>query len=165
MPDLKKVEESASTIRYAHPHGSGWVTAAIGVAMLVFALASLDGASRLGVLALGALFAFGGLSAALSRFELTFDLDRRLLRYRKGSLFSPETGEEGFDAVERVVLKKDIDRKGGREVVDEWEVELVLRGWPRPIELFESRDEGAARSEAEMLARRLGVPLGERTGR
>jgi hypothetical protein len=80
-------------------------------------------------------------------------------------VFSPETGEAPFDAVERVVLKKDIDRKGGKDVVDEWEVEIELRGWGKPIEVFESKAERPARAEAEMLAHRLGVPLGERTGR
>ena len=165
MPNLRKVEDTASRIRYIHAHASGWVVAALGLAGLWYALTGVEGAARVGVLALAGLFTAGGFSSALSRFELTLDLDRRRIRYLKGSVFNPETGDEPFDAVERIVLKKDLDRKGGREVVDEWEVEIELRGWPRPIELFESKEERPARVEAEMLADRLGVPLGERTGR
>lgn len=139
--------------------------AAIGVAGLVFAVTSLEGGARLGAIALTALFIWGGISSALSRFELTVDFDRRRIRYRKGSAFKPESGEESFDIVERVVLKKDMDRKGTKEVVDEWEVLLELRGWPRPVEVFESKEESPARAEAEMLADRLGVSMRERTGR
>lgn len=165
MPELRKVDESSSRIRYAHPHAAGWLMAAIGIAGAVFGWNGLEGGARWGALALAALFTYGGVSSALSRFELTFDLKRRRLRYRRGSVFGLETGEEAFDAVERVVLKKEIERKGGREVVDEWEVELEVRGWPRPVEVFESKKEAEARAEAEALARRLGAPLGERTGR
>lgn len=166
MPELKKVEDSARLIRYAHPHGRGWVMVAVGVAMLAFALYGLDaGVGRWVVLALGALFTIGGISSALRRFEPGLDLDHSRLRYRKGSVFGTETGEKSFDTVERIVLKKEIDRRGGREAVDEWEVELVVRGWPRPIEVFESKDEASARAEAGKLASRLGVTFGERTGR
>lgn len=165
MPELRKVQDTPQEIRYAHPHASGWVLAAVGIAGAALAWTRLEGGSRWLVLALGALFAFGGLSAALSRFELILDLSRKRLRYRRGSVFRAETGEEPFDAVEQVVLKKEIERKGGREVVDEWEVKLHMRGWPRSVEVFESKNEGKARAEAEMLAKRLGAPLGERTGR
>lgn len=165
MAELRKVEDSSVRIRYAHPHTSGWVVAAVGAVGAVTAWTVLEGGARWVLLALAALFLLGGLSSALSRFELTFDLDRRRLLYRRGSVFSLETGEEPLDAVESVVLKKEVERKGGREVVDEWEVELDIRGWPRPVEVFESKQEGPARSEAEALARHLGVTMGERTGR
>lgn len=165
MPDLKKVEDTSGRLRYAYPHLQGWVLAVLGVAGVVLAWRNLDGGALWGALGLGGLFVFGGLSSAFRRLELTFDLDRGRMQYRRGTIFGLESGVEPLDVVERVVLKKDLDRKGGREVVDEWEVELEIRGWPRPVEVFESKQESPARAEAEELARRLGVPLGERTGR
>lgn len=165
MPDLRKVEDSAHRLRYAHPHLRGWIVTALGFAGAALAWKRVEGGALWGAMALAGLFVLGGLTAALSRFELTFDLDRRRLRYRRGSLFGLESGEESLEAVERVVLVKDLERKGGREVVDEWEVELEIRGWPRRVEVFESKRESPARREAEELARRLGVPLEEASGR
>lgn len=165
MSELRKVDDTSGRLRYAHSHLQGWVLAGLGVVGVVLAWGNLDGGALWGGLALGGLFVFGGLSAAFTRFELTFDLDRRRMQYRRGTVFGLESGVETLDVVERVVLKKELDRKGGRGVVDEWEVELEIRGWPRPVEVFESKQESPAREEAEQLARRPGVPLGERTGR
>jgi hypothetical protein len=72
MPSLRKVEESPSRIRYAHAHATGWVTAALGLVGLWYALTGLEGGARLGLLVLGGIFTAGGFSSAVSRFELTF---------------------------------------------------------------------------------------------
>lgn len=103
MPDLKKVDDTRGRIHYAHPHGGGWVVAAIGLAGLLFAVSSLEGGARFGAIGLAVFFIWGGISSALSRFELTVDFDRRRIRYLKGYVFNPERGEEQFDFVERVV--------------------------------------------------------------
>lgn len=165
MSELRKVHDSPREIRYAHPHLGGWIVAAIGVAGVAASWIYVEGTARWGGLALAAIFLAGGASAALARFELTFDLDQGRFRFRRGTVFNAERGEESLDAVEAVVLKKEVERRGTREVVDEWEVELKVRGWELPVEVFESKEEAAARSEAEGLARRLSVPLEERTGR
>lgn len=161
-PDLRKVHESGSEIRFEHPHAKGWPGFLVGVVLIAVAFVFLDGGGRWVLLALGALFAYGGLSSALHRMELTLDLARRRYHWRRGQVGSLESGEGGFEDIEAVVLVKDLERKGS-DRVDEWEVELVIRGWPRPVEVLETKDERKARDEAQRLARRLDAELRERT--
>lgn len=59
-----------------------------------------------------------------------------------------------------MVLEKELDRDGS---VDEWEVNLVLEGWDRPVEVAQSESETPAREEATSLASRLDLPLKEVT--
>lgn len=165
MPELRKVTDSPTEIRYAHPHAGGWVALAVGLVGGVLAWRGLEGGTRWALVVFAGLIALAGLSGALTRIELIFDLSRRRLRYRRGNVFNSDVEELPFDAVQKVVLKKELERRAGKEVVDEWEVEVEVEGWPRPVEVFESKREDEARTEAEALARRIGVPLGERTGR
>lgn len=161
-PDLRKVHESGSEVRFAHPHAKAWPGAVIGVAMIAIAFVALEGGGRWVLFALGALFAYGGFSSALHRMELTLDLSRRRYTWRRGQVGSLKSGEGGFEDIEAVVLVKDLERKGS-DRVEEWEVELVIRGWPRPVEVLETKDEHTARDEAQRLARRLDAELRERT--
>jgi hypothetical protein len=108
------------------------------------------------------LFVLGGVSAALHREVLSFDLSSRRYSWRRGRVGAVEKGGGGFEDVEAVVLVKDLERRGS-DKVDEWEVELVLRGLARPVEVLETKDEQTARREAERLADRLGAEFRERT--
>lgn len=161
-PDLRKVHESGSEIRFEHPHARAWPGAVIGIALIAAAFVTLEGTGRWVLLALGALFTYGGLSGALHRMELTLDLARRRYTWRQGRVGALESGEGGFEDIEAIVLVKELERKGS-DRVEEWEVELVIRGWPRPVEVLETKDEQAAREEARRLAGRLDAELRERT--
>lgn len=158
-PDLEKVHESAREVRFAHPHRGGWLGVVFGAGLAALGWSGFGGWLLTGF---GVLVALLGLGSALHRMELTLDLARRRYRYRRGNVFSSERGEGDLADVE-VVLKKELERKDP-ERVDEWEVELAVKGWARPFEVAESKDEATARREAEALARRLGVTLRERTG-
>lgn len=161
-PDLRKVHDSGSEIRFEHPHARGWPGFVIGVALIAVAFVTLEGGGRWVLVALGALFAYGGLASALHRMELVLDLSRRRYRWRQGRVGAVESGEGGFEDIEAVVLVKELERRGS-DRVDEWEVELVVKGWPRPVEVLETKDEDTAREEARRLARRLDAELRERT--
>lgn len=161
--DLRKVHESARELRFAHSHATGWVVLSIGATIAGYGGAGMEGAPQWSVVFVGALFLLGGALSAFYRMELALDLARRRYRYRRGFLPTPEEGEGSFDEIEAVVLKKELERRGS-DRIDDWEVELVLRDFARPVEVAETRDEEAARREAERLASRLGVPLTERTG-
>lgn len=161
--DLRKVHESPRELRFAYSHATGWVVASIGATIAGYGAVGMEGAPEWSVFAVGALFLVAGAVSAFYRMELAFDLTRRRYRYRRGFLPAPREGEGSFDDIEAVVLKKELESRGS-DRVDDWEVELVLRDWARPVELAEMRDEESARREAERLASRLGVPLTERTG-
>lgn len=160
---LRKVSESANELRFAYRHGQGWFGAAIGAGLVAWGLLGIGGTGGTVLAAFGLLVILSGLSNALYRMELVVDLSARTYRYRRGHLLSVEEGAGSVEDIEAVVLKKELERRGSDEV-DEWEVELVLKGWPRPVEVAETEDGAAARREAEALATRLGVPLEERTG-
>lgn len=165
MPDLRKTHESPGEVRFAYPHAGGWIFALVGVAGAASAFTMLEGFDAWLLGGFGVLFGWMGITSGLTRMELALDFGRRRYTYRRGTLPSLESGEGSFDDIEAVVLVKDLDRKRGGEVVDEWEVELVIRGWPRPVEILETKDEDRARREADELARRLGVEVRERTER
>lgn len=160
---LRKVSGSADELRFAYRHGQGWLGAAIGAGLVAWGLVGIEGTGGTVLAVFGLLVTLSGLSNALYRMELVVDLSSRTYRYRRGRLLSVEEGEGGVEDIKAVVLKKELERRGSEEV-DEWEVELVLKGWPRPVEVAETRDGAVARREAESLATRLGVPLEERTG-
>lgn len=159
MTEIRKVHDSAGTLRFEHPHARGWILVAVGAGGLYLAWTRVDPAAagaRWSAVVLAGLILTLALWSVLYRLELTVDLDRRRVRWTRGLVFGPKTGSGALDElVETVRLVHEVERNEP----DEWEVELLLTGWPTPVEVFESKDESEALQEAETLAERLGVPL------
>lgn len=160
--DLRKVHETSLEVRYAHPHTHGWIGALVGAVFIWLGWSFLEGGARWVPIGLGALFVWGGIGSALERLELTLDFAKRRFTYRRGQLGKLESGSGGFDEIDSVVLVKELQKKGSDRAF-EWEVELVIRGWDRPLEVMETKDEAEARREAGELAAKIGVELTERT--
>jgi hypothetical protein len=159
MTEIRKVHDSAGELRFAYPHARGWYVVALGAGGLYLAWTRIDpGAvgARWAALIFAGLLLLLGVTSVLQRIELTVDLVRRRVRWRRGFIPNLGSGEGTLEElVEAVRLVHEIERNEP----DEWEVELILPGWPTPVEVFESKDEAEATAEAEKLAERPGVPL------
>lgn len=158
MPDLRKVYESDEELRFSDRRPRNWVLLAFGVAAVYVGWVGEGGGRGWFLFGFGVLLVLLGLIAVLHRVELTLDLLARRYRYRRGWRWALEEGEGPFDDIGTVVLEKDL-----AEEEPEWEVELVIDGWPAPVEVMETGSEDLARSEARELASLLDAGVEERT--
>ncbi len=144
--ELREVRESPREIRFAHPHRTGWVVAVAGSLVCAFGLVGVDGSQEWPVVGFGVLFLLGGVLSALYRLELTLDLARRRYWYRRGFVPAPREGGGSIDEIEAAALDGEL-QGGDAERMEEWEVELVLKNWMRPVELSGIWDQASSRSE------------------
>lgn len=142
----RDVHQSPREIRFAHAYRTGWVVAVVGTLVCAFGLVGVNGSQEWAVVGFGVLFLLGGVLSALYRLELTLDLARRRYRYRRGFIPMPREGGGSIDEIEAVALDSELESRDG-ERMEEWEVELVLKNWMRPVELSGIWDEARSHSD------------------
>jgi hypothetical protein len=137
-----------------------WIFVVFGGLMLSLALAGHGKPGvRIGVFAVGSLFACLGVGAALWREYLSLDIiDRRY--QRAAGYFWPKRRQDGsLDEIERVTLSRAI-RGGGRSgTYTVWVVGLRFRQPLAAANVEGFRTEAAARELIDLLTRTLHVPF------
>jgi hypothetical protein len=161
--------ESDTELHFAHAPSSGWLFAAIGIAIAVEGPHFIDeDAWQWMVVVFGVLCVAIGMGGAFWRFELTFDLLTRTYRGRKGFWPSPRPLQGSFEQIEGVVLTRKWWRRsgsnGGSRAHAVWSVGLALPGWDEPVSVLESTREEKGYRLLEELARKLQVAALDRTG-
>jgi hypothetical protein len=121
-----------------------------------------DGIGKWIFTGVGLLFVFIGISAMFWRHELCFDLNARRYTRRKGFWPTPALTEGGLEELEGVALVRE-ERHSKNHSYLVWVVQLPFRGEQKPVSVAEERDEAKGYRRAESLAKRLRLPLLDRT--
>ena len=164
MPDVFLRRESDSELRFAHPVVSGWIFAAIGVAVVYIAGQTIASTpARWMTVGIGLLFAAIGVGGALWRYELSLDLLSRTYRKRRGFWPSPRSREGSLNELRGVSLSRTW-RRADDSSSAVWVVSLEFEGWETPVSVFETASERKGYRRLEQLARRLQASAIDRTG-
>jgi len=163
MADVHLVRETESEVYFAHHPVSGVVFAVIGGVSAGMALTLIaDGVGKWVFTGAGLLFVAIGMGGALWRYELRLDVNARRYTRRKGFWPSPKVEESSFEDLEGVALVQE-ERQSKNHTYMVWVVQLPFRGEEKPVDVFESRDEVEGYARAESLAKKLRLPLLNRT--
>lgn len=162
VPEVQLVRENESEVYFAHRPLGGVVLALIGagIAWVAWAKARDTTGQWIGLIG-GGVFALIGIGAALWRYELRLDLGSRRYTRRKGFWPSPRRTEGGLEEIEGVALDRE-ERRAKNHTYLVWVVKLAFRG-EKPVSVHEARDEAEGYGRAESLAKRLRMPLRDRT--
>ncbi len=163
MADVQVVRETESEIYLAHHPLGGVVFAVIGgVFAAIGYMAIADGVGKWVFTGMGLVFVAIGIGGALWRYELRLDLNARRYTRRKGFWPSPTLTEGGLEEIEGVVLVTE-ERRSKNHSYTVWVVKLPFRGEEEPLSVGEERGEAEGYQRAESLAKRLRMPLLDRT--
>lgn len=167
MAEVSLVRETESEIYFAHRPLGGVVFAVIGGVFAAIGLMLIpDGVGKWVFAGVGLVFVAIGIGGAFWRYELRLDLNARRYSRVKGFWPSPKLDEGPLDEIEGVVLvqeERTSSSKHGSHTYIVWVVKLPFRGEEKPVSVFESRDEAEGYGRAESLAKKLRVPLLDRT--
>lgn len=110
---------------------------------------------------IGALVGSGALVDSAWRHELRLDLVSRRYTRRKGFWPAPRITEGSLDDFEAVLLDRE-EEMHEAQTYNLWSVRLAFRG-EDSLRVFESRDLTASYARAESFAKKVGIPLRDRT--
>jgi hypothetical protein len=163
MAQVQLVRETESEIYLAH-HPLGGVVFAVmgGVFAAIGYFAIPDSVGKWIFTGVGLVFVAVGIGGALWRFELRLDLSARRYTRRKGFWPSPELTEGGLEEIEGVVLVTE-QRQSKNHSYTVWVTKLPFRGEDEAVSVGEERGEADGYRRAESLAKRLRMPLLDRT--
>ena len=162
-PEVNLISEDDREMYFAHRPMAGIVIMLIGIGVVYFFAFHVEEQVRWIFSAAGALFALAGFAGALWRYELRLDLVARTYSGRKGFLPNPKPLRGSLDELEGVVLSSRVDRDDKRTTTI-WMVGLRFRHWGKPVTIKESTNEPAAYLALEHYAKKLRVPVIDRTG-
>jgi len=163
MADVHLVRETEGEIAFAHPPAAGVVFAVIGGVFAAIGYFAIDDSVGAWVFTgVGLLFVAIGIGGAFWRHELRLDLNARRYSRLKGFWPSPKLREGGLEEIEGVALQTE-ERRSKDHTYTVWVVKLPFRGEEEPVSVHEARDEMGGYARAESLAKKLRVPLLDRT--
>jgi hypothetical protein len=162
-PEVNLINEDDREMYFAHRPIAGIVIMLIGMGVVYFFAFHIKEQVRWMFVAAGSLFALAGFAGALWRYELRLDLVSRNYSGRKGFWPKPKPLRGSLDELEGVVLSSRVDRDDKRTTTV-WMVGLRFRHWDKPVTIKESANEPAAYQALEHYAKKLRVPVIDRTG-
>lgn len=161
--EVNLISEDDRELYFAHRPLSGAAIMLIGMGIVYFFAVHATEAVRWIFGSVGALIALAGFAGALWRYELRFDLVTRNYSGRRGFWPDPKPLRGTLDELEGVVLSSRVDRDDNKRTTV-WMVSLRFRHWDKPVAIKETPNEPAAYQALEHYAKKLRVPVIDRTG-